>query len=259
MNPTETYVVCEGYHDRAFWAGALLHLGCSDPGIGGDGNRRPVFDPWKTKVVGGNFGFRTARDHFIRIVPAHGRSEVMKTGRTRLESRGVQVVSRLVLSVDSDLPVDGLGEAGAAPTGPDLLNWVKKTDPDATLPDREGDEVALADGTRVNLLRWRTADSDRRPGMPNKQTLERVLCEALARAYPGRVSAVDAWLENRPDPPAANPKEHAFSYLAGWWAETGSYESAILRWWEDPAVRVHLMAVLTDSGCWRTVQAIAGS
>lgn len=30
---TESCIVCEGYHDRAFWAGLLLHLGCIDPGL----------------------------------------------------------------------------------------------------------------------------------------------------------------------------------------------------------------------------------
>jgi hypothetical protein len=261
MSLTETYILCEGYHDRAFWAGALLHLGCTDPGIvdGGGRKRRSVLDPWNKIVGRGNFGYRTASDHFMRIVPAHGRSEVMKIGRERLESRRVQELSRLVLSVDSDLPVDGLGQDGATPTGPDLLNWVKAIDPGATLPDRKGDEVVLADGTRVNLLRWRTADSARRPGVPDKQTLERVLCEALVRAHPDRVEVVECWLKSRPMPPASDPKDHAFSYLAGWWAKTGSYESAIERWWEDPAVHAHLVDVLTESGCWRTFQAVAAS
>jgi hypothetical protein len=41
---SESAVLCEGYYDRAFWAGLLVHLGCVDPGQGPHG-RRPVFDP----------------------------------------------------------------------------------------------------------------------------------------------------------------------------------------------------------------------
>ena len=29
---SESVVLCEGYHDRAFWAALLEHLGCADPG-----------------------------------------------------------------------------------------------------------------------------------------------------------------------------------------------------------------------------------
>jgi hypothetical protein len=217
-----------------------------------------TFDPWNKRVQGeGIFGFRTANDHFIRLVPAGGRPKVMLSGRMRLEKRQVEALHRLVLSVDSDLPVEGLGEAGAPPTGPELLSWVKKIDPGATLPDREGDEVVLADGTRVNLLRWRTADSSHQEGLPDKHTLERVLCAALVRAHPDQAGAVESWLASRPEPPASDPKDHAFSYLAGWWAKTGSYESAIDRWWKDPAVHAHLVDVLTESGCWQTFQAVA--
>jgi len=47
---SESVILCEGYHDRAFWAGWLLHLGCTDPGLpsAGKATRTPIFDPWNT-------------------------------------------------------------------------------------------------------------------------------------------------------------------------------------------------------------------
>ena len=47
---SESVILCEGYYDRAFWAGWLTHLGCTDPGQRANGTHRiPVKDPWNVK------------------------------------------------------------------------------------------------------------------------------------------------------------------------------------------------------------------
>lgn len=51
---SERYVLCEGYHDRAFWGGLLLHLGATDPGVRPGGLRAPIIDPWGLSVRGGS-------------------------------------------------------------------------------------------------------------------------------------------------------------------------------------------------------------
>ena len=51
---SEAVVLCEGFHDRAFWAGWLLRLGCTDPGLLPDGTRRLVLDPWNKIVADGD-------------------------------------------------------------------------------------------------------------------------------------------------------------------------------------------------------------
>ena len=61
---SESVIYCEGYHDRAFWAGWLTHLGCADPGVpsAGSSMRRPIYDPWYTKVQSGQFAYHSAID-----------------------------------------------------------------------------------------------------------------------------------------------------------------------------------------------------
>jgi hypothetical protein len=49
---SENRILCEGYHDRAFWAGWLLRLGCVDPGAGSEA-RLVIYDPWNTPVTKG--------------------------------------------------------------------------------------------------------------------------------------------------------------------------------------------------------------
>jgi hypothetical protein len=57
---TESVVLCEGYHDRAFWAGLLLFLGCNDPGIKqGIDERVPVSDIRGDPVTQGQFYYYT--------------------------------------------------------------------------------------------------------------------------------------------------------------------------------------------------------
>ena len=53
----DSIVLCEGYHDRAFLQGALLKIGCADPGEQPDGSRKPIQDPDGRTVRGGQFAF----------------------------------------------------------------------------------------------------------------------------------------------------------------------------------------------------------
>ena len=51
-------VLCEGFDDRSFWTGWLLHLGCDDPSQGG---RTTAYDKWGHPIRGrGRFAFTTA-------------------------------------------------------------------------------------------------------------------------------------------------------------------------------------------------------
>jgi len=253
---TETYIVCEGYHDRSFWSGALIFLGCNDPGIKAvDRPRVPVYDPWGVKVEKGQFGFRTRQDHFIRIVPTHGRSRIMETARNRIEQRKVNELHRLVICIDEDIPVEGFKRKQDESHIQDLLNWVKAIDHVAKI---DGNDVLLGDtDSRVSLIRWRTADNTDKPGLPAKQTLERILCKALVQAFPDRAEPVEQWLAGRPDPPKENPKEHALSYLAGWFADAANYESAIRVWWEKDQIKDRLKTVLQETEIWSIMEEIA--
>ena len=93
--PIESVVLCEGYHDRAFWAGLLLsRCGCV----------KSTRDPFGETVQGaGQYGFCTLSGQFARVVPAGGDADrVLQAGRTRLGRRRSKPLRRLVLCIDDD-------------------------------------------------------------------------------------------------------------------------------------------------------------
>src|SRR5271163_4953070 len=110
--PAESYVLSEGYPDRAFWRGQLLHLGCIDPGVRPDGRRAEFSDPWGLPVRAGHFAFHGKSGGFIRIVSAGGKDQVRKLLRTRLKESDIKRLARLVVNVDSDEFIDGPPPAG---------------------------------------------------------------------------------------------------------------------------------------------------
>ena len=92
---SESIVLCEGYHDRAFWAGWLTHLGCSDEGSRPGTNGYPLRDPWNAVVRGGGqFAYRSRSGAFIRVRPCGGRNKVLPEAELRLRDRTARPVSR---------------------------------------------------------------------------------------------------------------------------------------------------------------------
>jgi hypothetical protein len=104
-------------------------------------------------------------------------------------------------------------------------------------------------------VRWEVNDPPA-PGLPIQQTLERLVSAALASAYPARAAAVQNWLDARPLPPGADPKEHAWSYMAGWYAEHGC-EAFYSNLWKDTGVVAELNARLQSSGAWQITSTLA--
>src|SRR6266849_1740361 len=110
--PNESYVLSEGYHDRAFWTGQLLHLGCTDPGTRPNGQRVRISDPFGDFVGRGHFAFQSKSGAFIRIVPAGGKSYIPELLKTRLKESPLKRLQRLVVNVDADDHADGSPSAG---------------------------------------------------------------------------------------------------------------------------------------------------
>lgn len=99
-------ILCEGFDDRSFWSGWLLHLGCIDPSERG---KRTVTDAWGRPVKGKgrsptpkNYGY----SYLAKWYAAHGADDflreiwrdeiVARQLRQRLESTGAWgVVARL--------------------------------------------------------------------------------------------------------------------------------------------------------------------
>jgi hypothetical protein len=252
----ENYILCEGFHDRAFWAGLLEYLGCVDlrqPGR----PPAPIFDPWGLPVRGsGEYAFHSRRGTFIRIVPCGGRNFIAQFARNRLAIRNQKPLVRLVLNVDADTNADGSRAVSPTMSREAMRTLVQEMDPDAT---HGGDhDLRLTDGTIVSLVQW-SATQPPSPGLPNQQTLERVACAAIVAAHPTWAQPVERWLESRPDPVAAGPKEYAWSYLAGWFAEYGSYEGFCRAIWGKPALAAGLVDSLRQSPAWAVADAVANS
>ncbi|MFH1921347.1 MAG: hypothetical protein ABIP48_15890 [Planctomycetota bacterium] len=258
----ESVILCEGYHDRAFWGGLLEHLGCTDPGKRpGKTGRASVLDPWGDPVVRGHFGYRSKSDRFVRIFHCGGKRNVLREAQNRLREEGNRVrqraslgrLARLVITVDPDVNADGSGvETGFRQQ--DLRSLVSEFDSSAT-ENTEGDILLFGGATAVSLVRWEASDPPG-PGLPNQQTLERLVCAAVLAAYPDRGAAVQSWLDSRPKGPEAGPKEFAWSHMAGWYAEHAC-EAFYRAVWNDAQVAGELETRLRQSGAWRVAEALA--
>ncbi len=247
-------VLCEGYLDRAFWKGWLLSLRCRDAREAQEqpADAHRVLDPWGTVVRGGQFAFLSHSQRFVRVVPCQGRPRVLPSALTFIKEAGSKSLELLVVNRDLDLAASP--ERGLPPNAASVLGALRAADPGAQ-PEQGGD-VHLSTGGRVCLVDWSDPRPDA-PGVPRTQTLERLVCASIAAAYPARPQVVDAWLRSRPEPPPPDPKEHAWSYMAGWNAPLGC-EAFFEHVWKDERVRAELLSRLNESGAARIAELVAG-
>jgi hypothetical protein len=246
---SESVVLCEGYLDRAFWAGWLESLGCTVPGKRGE-----IYDSAGRPVSKGQYLFHSTSGQDIRVVPCGGRPEVRKAARLRIERRMMEPrLRRLVVNVDADT----LADPQQAATGlrlDDLMALGQEFDAEAKRT-QEGDVVLDGRQTLISLVRWEAADQVA-DGLPNQQTLERLVCAALVAVYPDPAPAVQHWLDSRPNGPKPGAKEFGWSYMAGWYAELGC-EALYRNLWRDDRVVAELRSRLTHCGAWRVAEALA--
>jgi hypothetical protein len=257
MTPTESVVLCEGVHDRAFWKGWLEHLGCRDarPRLPTGGIGKAV-DPFGKPVEQGQFAFVSPSGAFVRVRPCNGDKGVLSELKKRLEGRMTNGLLRLVVGLDIDADVAEVGAEAEriARIREGIEKRVTDADPCAIFME-EGDFALDGRATLVSMVLW---SSDDRPTseLPASHTLERLVCSALRASYPERATAVATWLASRPSPPAASPKEHAWSHMAGWYARHNCddfYQDV----WRDPAVASALKDRLRSSGAWRIAESLA--
>lgn len=251
-NSPEAVVLCEGYHDRAFWSGWLCHLGCRDLR---SLTRRPVKDPQGLTVAGGQYAFASISERFIRVVPVRGRGNMLPDAIDLIARRSANKLDRLVVCIDPDVKVsDDVEQPAGGLTITDLLRHIQTTEPAAKL-NPNGDIHLSGDDALVSLIRWEVKQSPV-AGVPEKQSLERLVCTAIRAAYPNRAAKVQAWLDSRDDPPLVTNKEHAWSYYAGWHTAHGT-EDFYRCLWDDPSVASLLRSLLEKSGAWRVAEQVA--
>ena len=252
---SESVVLCEGFHDRAFWDGWLTFLGCNSGGFKPGTPGYPASDPWGDKVRGGQFAYHSKSGSFVRVRPCNGKHNVLQEARIRLAQRATKPLLRLVINVDVDTSAAGATPGSTGLRQQDVLHQVQQIDTGASL-NADGSINVDGGATLVALIRWVTSDPPA-PGLPDQQTLERLVCAALVAAYPPRAKTVQDWLDARPNPPQIDPKEHAWSYMAGWYAGHGC-EDFYANLWRDANLVHELESRLRSSGAWQIAETMAG-
>lgn len=251
---SESVILCEGYHDRAFWTGWLEHLGCENLGRPRDGaGQIQVYDPWNSLVSRGEFAFRSKTGKFLRIVPCRGKDNVLPTAESRLKDREVKRLLRLVLNVDCDVSLSNTHSPRPGLSYQAVEALLRQFGEPGR--NEHGEFLLDAGATVVSVVRWKASDPIT-SGLPNQQTLERLVCAAVVAAYPNRGPAVQGWLDSRPDGPDAGPKEFAWSHMAGWYAERaceGFYRAV----WKDGKLVSELESRLRQCGAWLIAEALA--
>jgi hypothetical protein len=251
MSATQAVVLVEGYTDRAFWHGALRAAGCADAPMRGEHGRKMYLDPWNAPVAQGEFAMHSRTGGFIRIQPVRGRDNIPRALRALARNK-VKPLKRAVVNVDADETIAG------RPTGPQLRQQsidavLREVDPDAGV--EAGTTWLFGHTLPVHYVAWRSPAPEA-PGIPQQQVLERLLCVAAANADMQRPELVQQWLDSLKSPELQAP-QFAWSYLAGWYADCGSYEGFIKRLWNEPATAALLREQLEKTGAWGVVEALA--
>jgi hypothetical protein len=235
---SQVVILCEGYDDRSFWAGWLDALGCVDARRGGS-----AVDPWSEPVRGGQYAYRTPSGRFVRLHPCDGRQKLAAIAALYLSRSEARPVSTLVLSFDADVDAPEVGRA-------DALIQAIAARRKVTISSEEG--ATQIEGVPALSVMWSCDDPPAQPGVPGKQTLERLVAASIAAAYEPRSSSVGAWLAAEPPTIGASHKAHAYAYLAKWYGEHGCADF-LSGLWRDATVRAQLEARLRRSGAWSAI------
>jgi hypothetical protein len=243
----ESIIVCEGYHDRAFLESWLKARKC-------ESFKDKNYPPNKNGPLrgGGQFGFRTLHEHWVRIVPAGGDANAFDVAFNFVEEAKTRPVERIIVVLDDDSEAPQTGSRVAS-----FNAWTERCG--AKRP--AGVDPELSDGilpTKLFLILW-SAQDEPAEVLPNKQTLERLACAAIRAVHPDRCRAVSDWLRARPSPPEGEKshKSHAASHMAGWFSDRGS-EAFFGAIWEDERVREELEGRLEAVGAGTVIDALVG-
>lgn len=238
---------CEGFHDRSFLAAWLLgRPGWRDPGKREDGTRRMVKDPISGKPVAGRG--RWALEHqsgtFLQIVPAQGKPNVRIHAQRRWSDLQSDPIAGIFAVVDFD---------GFEPS-PSVTDIARAR---SELTSSIRGNTQPTDSAICEVLVWHACCERTPAGVPEKQTLERLVCVALSRVHPSRSEHVQRWLDHRPDGDALSEKAFGWSHMAGWYAEHGC-EDFYRFIWTNALVRQQLDELLHAAGAGRLLEVLEG-
>ncbi len=169
---------------------------------------------------------------WCRVVMARSDSAVL--GAARSELLLDKPLDRLVVSWDSD--ADLAHAAPAAGRRASVDQW-------RAMADISGLATKV---TIANAVWWLPAATPT-PGLPEKHTLELVVCDALRQVDGARAEAVARFLAEAPVALPVTEKHYAWSYMAKWFGESGC-EFFYRSLWQQPSVAAALERTLRASG-----------
>ena len=231
-------VLCEGYHDRAFWKGLLLHHGYEEC--------RKLDGK---KIAGGVYGYRFKDKHSLKVIPCGGKPEIRKKAIIRLRQLDIDPLDHLLINLDPDS--EDYSDKPCRDMVKGLLN-----DSSRKYKEKNGHFLLenRGDMTTISLVVWGTRASGGRY-LPGQQTLERLVCSAVLTNYPERGPAVGQFLKAEPHGGKVGPKQFAWSYMAKWAGDRGC-EDFFNSVWEDPKLAHTLENLLKETGAWQSVAEI---
>lgn len=245
----ESLVLVEGFDDRDFWKGLLLHLGCKEA------RKEPVAAHRQSP----GFTYLMSSGALVHVIPFKALPGISKGAELqgivaqKLKARTHKPFQRLVVSPDADLYLTR--ESAAEGVG----GMVLATCPDAK-PNEDGDW--LVDGGKfivsavfIHADAAKDGEGQWPAGVPAQPALEQLACAALCRVYPDRGRAVAAWLGARPAPTGKDHKAHAWSFYAGWSTDhgPGDFYGSL---WRDEKIAAELRALLEKQRAWRVIEAL---
>lgn len=204
----------------------------------------------------GEHVFETAAGDWIFVRPCNNARDLWKSLRL-LAEKDLDPPAGIVVNVDSDRHAgEGDPEAGARERLSQAIQESEGQRPAGERPYRIG-------RTRVELVVWHCEDAAGTMGVPDKQTLERLVCAAIAEASAGSENS-QGWAASVRDFLAQEPrggqghKNHALAYCAKWFVpEREDLFRAVWSRESFPAVAAALESRLRATGGWKAAEALA--
>jgi hypothetical protein len=211
----------------------------------------------------GQFAFRTPSKGWLRVLPVDGDTNLLPSAETVLNERKTKPLSRLVVVRDEDaMTTDAVGAtlSAASDQRARLESWAGNHVKAQHVPGTR--DFVLGGGlveTRISFLIWAAPDADA-AHLPAKQTLERLVCAAIAEAHGPRCKNVADFIASRSAPPSGEKlhKTHAAAHMAGWYSDRG-YEGLFGAVWDDAAIRDALLRRLDKAGATPILDALLGA
>ncbi|MBL8897401.1 MAG: hypothetical protein JNM84_07225 [Planctomycetes bacterium] len=223
-------VLCEGYHDRAFWSGWLTARGWESlkPPQG-----TTILDPLGRPVKAGRFAFRSG-GNFAILEPCGGWARVSQVfsvhlGSTKMPEDSGQI-DHLIPCFDDDI------------AGKDHAASIRNRFQEVTYFKPPQDCSWTHAGIRVDILHFRATSTSFGP------RLDGLVAECYGRAHPDRAQSVEAWISNLPSAPQKTDKQTMWAIMAGWYAAKGCEAFLQESIWSDEKMRQELERALEELG-----------